>query len=335
MTKTDLINDIIYEMSLELTKEQIDRLKITMLVKMQDYEITEMYYLPSITSNNNNDWLLQRFLVDGVAKGIKESTIKQYIRAVKKLLDSTGKHYMQLTGQDITDYLAIKQYRDHISPNYKATLCRYYFAFFQWAYKRHHIPEDIMRDVDRVKSVQCKKERLTDEEVEDIRDACNSLKEKAVLELMLSTGMRVGEIAALNVADVDLHRKRVNIYGIKTSTYRTGMLTTRAKKTLQDYIKSNNLSEGALFRSDKKPHNRLPKSSLENIAKSIAIRAGVNRISATVHIYRKTFASILYRKTKDILLVSKLLGHSSTAITVQYYLVDDIEDMQYRYNAIQ
>lgn len=334
MNKADLINDIIYEMSLELTKEQIDRLKITMLVKMQDYEITEIHYLPSLSSNNN-DWLLQRFFVDGIAKGIKESTIKQYIRAVKKLLDSTGKHYMQLTGQDITDYLAIKQYRDHISPNYKATLCRYYFSFFQWAYKRHHIPEDIMRDVDRVKSIQCKKERLTEEEIEDIRDACNTIREKTLLELMLSTGMRVGEIATLNLSDIDLHKKRISIYGSKTNSYRTGMLTTRAAKTLKEYIKIFGKSDGPLFRSERSPHTRLQKSSIENIAKRIAVRAGINRINVTVHVYRKTFASILYRKTKDVLLVSKLLGHSNTAITVQYYLVDDIEDMQYRYNVIQ
>lgn len=192
-----------------------------------------------------------------------------------------------------------------------------------------------MRDVDKVKTVQKRKERLTDEEVEDIRDVCGTPKERALLELMLSTGMRVGEIAALNLSDLDLQRKQVQIFGIKNNTYRTGMLTTRAVKALRTYIASRPYCTDALFISDRKPFGRLPQSSIQHIAKDIAARAGITRIKVTVHTYRKTFASVLYHKTKDVLLVSKLLGHATTAITVQYYLVDDIEDMQYRYNVAQ
>lgn len=331
MTKNDLINDVVYEMAPELTREQADRLKITMMVKMQDYEITQMASLPMVWTYDN-EWLLKRFLIDSMAKGLKHSTALNYVQAVRRLLDETGKNYRQLTGQDITDYLALKQYRDKISINYKATLSRYYTSFFRWAYKKHHIEEDITRDVDSVRSIKKKKERLTDEEIEDIREACQTLKERAVFELMMSTGMRVGEIAALNISDLDLQQKRVNIYGEKTSQYRTGMLSTKAVKALKAYLDSRGDNMEPLFIVDRKPYSRISNTAIERIAKEIAERAGIKRIRATVHVYRKTFASIMYRKTKNILFVSKLLGHASTEITVNYYLVDDLDDMQYMYN---
>lgn len=334
MTKTDLINDVVYEMAPELNREQLDRLKITMLVKMQDYDVVQITMLPS-TEVYDNDWLLQRFLIDGIAAGTKESSLRQYIRAVNAFLRATGKNYSQITGQDITDYLAVRQYRDRISINYKSTLCRYLSSFWGWAYRKHHIPEDIMRDVDMVKPIQKRKERLTDEELEDMRDSCETPKERALIELMISTGMRVGEISALNISDLDLQHKRVQIYGIKTNTYRTGMLTTRAVKALRAYISSRPYCNDVLFISDRKPHGRVTESSIEHVVKGIADRAGIDRIKVTVHTLRKTFASVLYRKTQDVLLVSKLLGHATTAITVQYYLVDDIDDMQYRFNAVQ
>ena len=191
-----------------------------------------------------------------------------------------------------------------------------------------------MKKVAHVKSIQKKKERFTDEEIEDIKDACRTLKEKALIELLFSTGMRVGEVALLNISDLDLQNKRVTIFGQKTDEYRTGMLNTSAVKALRRYISSRDYCTGALFISDRKPHNRLQNSSLEQIVKKVAERAGVTRIPVTVHVFRKTFATVLYRKTKDVLLVSKLLGHSKTDMTVQYYLKDDKDDMQYRYNAV-
>ena len=191
-----------------------------------------------------------------------------------------------------------------------------------------------MSKVPHVKAMQKKKERLTDEEIEDIRDACQTLKEKALVEILLSTGMRVGEVSALNLSDLDLQNKRVSIYGEKTNRYRTGMLTTKAVKALRKYINSREYCAEALFICDRKPYNRMNNGSIEKMVKDIAKRAGITRIPVTVHVYRKTFASIMYKKTKDVLMVSKLLGHAKTDMTVQYYLIDDIEDMQYRYNVV-
>lgn len=334
MTKTDMINEVVFEMSTDLTKEQQDRLKITMLVKLHDYELTEVTMLPAVEVHDN-EWLLKRYVIDSLAADRRESTVKAYIGAVRELLRETGKHYSQLTSQDITDFLAIKQHRDKIGQNYKSTLYRYFSAFFGWAYDNEHIKCNVMAKVPRVRQTQKRKERLTDEEIEDIRDTCQTLKEKALVELLLCTGMRVGEVAALTLSDLDLQHKRVNIYGQKTDRYRTGMLTTKAVKALRKYIASRDYCTDALFIADRKPYGRLQNGSIEKMVKDIAIRAGITRIPVTVHIYRKTFASIMYKKTKDVLLVSKLLGHAKTDMTVQYYLVDDLEDMQYRYNVAQ
>ena len=129
MTKTDIINEVVYDTSTELTREQQDRPKITLLVKMHDYEWTEMTLLPAVEVHDN-EWLLKRYVIDSLAADRKESTVKAYVGAVRELLRETGKHYIQITSQDITDFLAIKQHRDKVSQNYKSTLYRYFSAFF-------------------------------------------------------------------------------------------------------------------------------------------------------------------------------------------------------------
>lgn len=332
MTKTDLINDIAFEMSDILTPEQIDKVKIVFLVKMQDYDISETKQLPMV-EEHDNEWLMKRYCIDSVAAGLSESTIKSYIGRIKEFFDYAGKNYKYVTAQDITDFLAIKAYRDHISQNYKSTIYRYLSTFFSWAYRKEHIIKNVADGVDKVKQVQAQKKRLTDEEIEDVRDVLDTPKEKALFELMLCTGMRVGEIAHLNISDLDLTHRTVTIWGEKSDKYRTGMLTPKAVKALRNYIVKRPGTD-PVFLADRAPYNRMREYGIEKLAKEMAVRGGVTRLTATVHIYRKTFASVLYRKTGDVMLVSRLLGHSNPEITVKYYLVDDIEEMQNKYNKV-
>ena len=231
MTKTDLINEIAFDMSNILTPEQIDKVKIIFLVKMQDLELTENKQLPMV-EEHDNEWLMKRYWIDSVAAGLSESTIRGYIGRIKEFFGYVGKNYKYVTAQDITDFLAIKAYRDHISQNYKSTIYRYLSTFFSWAYRKEHIIKNVADGVDKVKQVQAQKKRLTDEEIEDIRDVLETPKEKALFELMLCTGMRVGEISNLNIADLDLTHKTVNIWGEKSNKNRTGMLTHKAVKAL-------------------------------------------------------------------------------------------------------
>ena len=332
MTKTDLINDIAFEMSDILTPEQIDKVKIVFLVKMQDYDISATKQLPMV-EEHDNEWLMKRYWIDSVAAGLSESTIRGYIGRIKEFFDYAGTDYQYVTAQDITDFLAIKAYRDHISQNYKSTIYRYLSTFFSWAYRKEHITKNVADGVDKVKQIQAQKKRLTDEEIEDIRDVLVTPKEKALFELMLCTGMRVGEIAHLNISDLDLIHKTVTIWGEKSNKYRTGMLTPKAVKALKNFI-GNRPGTDPVFLADRAPHNRMREYGIEKLAKEMAACGGVTRLTATVHIYRKTFASVLYRKTGDVMLVSRLLGHSNPEITVKYYLVDDIEEIQSKYNKV-
>ena len=255
MTKNDLINDVAYELRDSMTKEQIDRMKITLYVKLQDFELAEIKQLP-MTMEHDNEWLMQRYCVDSVAAGLHAGTIRSYIGIIKKFFDFVNKNYKYVTAQDITDYLAIRSYRDHISHNYKSTIYRYLCTFFSWAFKKRHIQDNIIDGVDRVKQVKKKKVRLTDEEVETIRYALQTPKEKALFELMICTGMRVGEISYLNVSDIDLTNKQVSIYAEKTDTYRTGMLTPVAVMALRNYI-GDRPGTDPLFLADRAPHNRM------------------------------------------------------------------------------
>lgn len=335
MTKNDLINDVVASLVMTLSQEQVDIVKAIFIVKMQGYEIHEVNTLPSVEVADNN-YILKRFTVDMLAKGLKESSIKAYLDIIKPFLLNTGINFTDVTSQHIIDYLAIKKVAPNAngkrnSQSYIAGICRGMFIFFGWAYKKHHIREDIMRDVDRIKTKQKKKDRITPEEIEACRELLKDKRETALFELMLSTGMRVGEITKLQIEDLDFVNRKVSIHGEKTeNSDREGYLSIKARNALIKYI--GNRTTVFVFRPTR---NILPvdkpmsTGTIENIAKTIGERAGVH-CKTTVHIYRKTFASEKYRQTRNIKTVSILLGHASTTITEKYYLIDDMKDIEYQ-----
>lgn len=302
---------------------------------MQGYELHEVNTLPAVEVLDN-DFIYKRFTIDMLAKGIKESSIKAYLNIVKPFMEYTGLNFTDITSQHITDYLAVKKVTKNANgrkntQSYIAGICRVLFIFFQWAYRKHHISQDIMRDVDRIKGKQKKKERITPEELEACREVLKDNREKALFELMLSTGMRVGEIAKLKIEDIDFVQRKINIHGEKTeSADREGYLSIRARNAVHKYVGERVC--GYVFRPLRnvlEDDRAISNGTIEDIAKGIGERAGVH-CKTTVHVYRKTFASETYRRTGNIKLVSVLLGHASTSITEKYYLVDDMKDIEYQ-----
>lgn len=215
MNKNELINEIAANLATVLNNEQMDIVKATFVIKMQGYDIHEVNTLPSVEIKDN-DFILKRFTVDMLAKGLKKSSIKAYMNTMKPFFEDTGMCYLDVTAQTIIDYLAMKKIKPNKngrqnSQSYIATINRVFFVFFQWAYRKHHIKEDIMRDVDRIRAKQKKKDRITAEEMEACRECVKNGRERALLELMLSTGLRVGEIRALKIEDIDFYSRRLHV----------------------------------------------------------------------------------------------------------------------------
>ncbi|MCM1236434.1 MAG: site-specific integrase [Ruminococcus flavefaciens] len=335
MTKNELINDVAAGLVMILNQDQIDLVKATFIVKMQGYDIHETNTLPSVKVKDNQ-YIFERFTLDMVAKGVKKSSLKAYASVLMPFFRETGLCYLDVTAQVITDYQALKKvnpnkFGKQNSQSYLVSINRVFFVFFSWAYKKHHIETDIMRDVDRIRVKPKKKERITKEEIVDCRECVKNDREKALLELMLSTGLRVGEIAVLRIEDIDFNSRKLQVKEGKTeNAERIVYLSIEAVKAIKKYIKDR--ISGYVFRPGRKiidDDKPIGKGTIEKMAKDIGERAGAH-CKTTVHIYRKTFASEKYRKTKNVKLVSLLLGHASTTITEKYYLVDDMKDIEYQ-----
>ena len=335
MTKNDIINDVVSSLVMTLNREQLELVKSTFIVKMQGYEIHEVCLLPS-TEVRDNDFIFKRFMVDMIAKGTKKSSITAYMNIIRPFFDYTGLNYRDVTAQHIIDYIAYRKIKPNVlgkanSQTYISNINKVMFIFFQWAYRKHHIDEDIMRDVDRIRPKQKRKERLTDEEIVNCREHLDENRERALFELMMSTGMRVGEIAAMRIEDIDFQKRKIHISDGKTeSAIRDVYPSIEARNTLKRYIM--NRTSGYVFRPSRDILDddiEISTGTIEKWAKEIGERAGCH-CATTVHVYRKTFASCEYRRTGDVKYVSILLGHSSTAVTEKYYLVDDMKDIEYK-----
>lgn len=334
MTKNEIINDVVSSLVMVLTKDQLEIVKSTFIVKMQGYDIHEVCTLPSVEVIDN-EFILKRFAIDMIAKGLKQKTITSYLCYIKPFLNGTGLNFRSVTPQDIIDYMAVKRVTKNSkgklnSQNYLCNISKALFIFFGWAYKKHYIDVDIMNDVERIKPKQKKKERLSVEEMEACREVAKDIRDKALLELMLSTGMRVGEISALKIEHIDFEKRTIHIpEGKSDSAERDVYLTVRARNALKKYL--NGRTEGYVFRPSKKSiadFTALGNGTIEKWAKEIGEKAGCH-CPTTVHVFRKTFASEEYKRTGNIKYISIVLGHSSTAVTEKFYLIDDMKDIEH------
>lgn len=314
--KEAIIKETLFEMSAELGSENLIKLENVLRIKMNrcriEEEITELS-----TYIDDNEYIIKLFVANKRLENLSEKSINQYVNATRNMLNYMNKNYKDITTNDIKYYLAMYQQTRKVAQNTLANIKRFVSAFFGWAADEEYIAKNPVRAIKTIKQQFKKKEFLTKEEIVNMRDACKTLRETALLDFLLSTGVRVSELVSLNIKDVDFSKEEVSIYASKTRSYRTGYLNENAKKHLLDYLGSRKDENEALFISKRK-NGRINTQRVQKELQSIAERAGVSK-HVTVHLFRKTFATNLYNSGCDIVIIKELLGHANIATTEKHY----------------
>lgn len=323
----NLISEICLSMSSVLNEEQLSKLKDTLILKLYDKEVTQkVTALSTIDYASDNNKMLNIFLMEMTVNKLSKRTLEQYSRQSRDFLDFVNKHYKEIDKTDVSLYL-MKLESNGLTNTTVINSIRFIRPFFKWLVSNQYITYNPFDSIKKIKPDPIKKIILTDDEIEKVRDACISPSELALVDFLLSTGIRVGELENLTMDDIDFNTKTVTIYAPKTHKMRTGFLTARAVKHLIDYRKSlqlNKLNTNAVFVN--RYGDALSVHSIERRLGKIKNRLNIKK-KFTVHVFRKTFASTLKHRGCSLSTISILLGHSSPSITSKIYCEFDMNDI--------
>ena len=244
-----------------LSQGQIAKLSEVLSECMQGYELTRKETSDEKCKRENGE-LLQAFLAAKKIEGCSEKTVHYYQSSVEKLFVNVVKNVTDMTTNDIRNYLAENQRLKNLSKVTIDNLRRIFSSFFAWLEDEDYIPKSPVRRIHKVRTDSLVKEVLTDENIEILRDSCIELRDVAMIDLLSSTGMRVGELVKMNRDDIDFQERQCVVFG-KGNKEREVYFNARAKIHLKKYLNSRNDDNPALFVSLKSPHRRLTISGVE------------------------------------------------------------------------
>lgn len=315
--RMSIIRAVETELVSHFDPEQVNLISHVLTKALAEYEIAER--CTSIEPyDNGNEQILKRYAACLIVDGKSQNTVKQYIRTCRKLHEVIGKPYTEMNAYDVRFFLAKEMERgvkDQTRENQRANLS----AFFQWMTIEEIIPKN---PVAQVKPIKCHKEikkAFSDVEIDALRSACESLKERALVEFLLSTGVRVNEIATMTVQDINKETLSVHVVHGKGNKERLTYTTAVAMKHLLAYIHDRKEDGDMLFYN--KNHDPLGTDGIRHILNTIAQRAGVENVHP--HRFRRTFATNLSRRGMPLQEIQILMGHSNTNTTMTYIATDD------------
>ena len=263
--------------------------------------------------------LLPLFLTAKEVEGCSPRTIAYYESTITHMVTSVSKPYTQIESDDLRKYLYHYEETRNASKVTIDNIRRILSSFFSWLEDEDYIVKNPVRRIRRVKTATVTKGVLTDEDLETLRDACKSVRDLALVDLLATTGMRVGELVQLDIEDVNLQERECIVTG-KGNKQRPVYFNARAKLHLQAYLDSRNDNCPALFVTLDRTASRLSIGAVEARLRQIGERCGVNRVHP--HKFRRTLATHAIDKGMPIEQVQKLLGHARIDTTMHYALVN-------------
>ncbi|MGF0098317.1 site-specific tyrosine recombinase/integron integrase [Prevotella sp. SGI.027] len=266
-----------------------------------------------------NGELLQSFISAKKIEGCSEKTLRYYQSSIEALLRSEQKRIGELETNDIRSYLARYQEERGSSRVTIDNLRRIFSSFFAWLEDEDYIAKSPVRRIHKVRTESLVKEVINDEHMEVLRDTCHEIRDLAMIDLLASTGMRVGELVKMNREDIDFHERQCVVFG-KGNKEREVYFNARTKIHLKRYLESRTDKNPALFVSLSLPHNRLTIGGVETRLRQLGKQAGLNKVHP--HKFRRTLATMAIDKGMPIEQVQRLLGHVKIDTTLHYAMVN-------------
>lgn len=316
--KERFIDEAIAKMAGSLTPAQLYELRKVLEQEMSGYEIVVAPCQEERTRQANVE-LLNSFISAKRIEGCSEKTLKYYRNTICAWLSSVETELRMVTTNDIRRYLAEFQDKNNSSKTTIDNIRRIFSSFFSWLEDEDYIVKSPVRRIHKVRSEILVKETISDEQLEMLRDTCTELRDLAMIDFLVSTGVRVGELVNINISDINFNERQCVVLG-KGNKERTVYFNARAKVHLQNYLATRNDSEPALFVSLTKPNNRLTISGVENRVRKLGKLAKVGRIHP--HKFRRTLATMAIDKGMPIEQVQRLLGHCKIDTTLHYAMVN-------------
>jgi len=251
-------------------------------------------------------------------EGCSEKTLTYYNSTISHMENTIGKSPMQITTEDLREYLLNYQSENDSSKITIDNIRRILSSFFSWLEDEDYIVKSPIRRIHKVKTSINIKETYTDEELEKMRDSCSELRDLAIIDMLASTGMRIGEMVLLNKSDINFSERECVVFG-KGAKERIVYFDARTIIHLSNYINSRIDNNPALFVSLRNPYSRLQINGIESRLKMIGKSLGINRVHP--HKFRRTLATMAIDKGMPIEQLQRLLGHQKIDTTLQYAMV--------------
>lgn len=317
--KKELIKQIEQQMAAVLNNAQNEKLNEVLEHVLYAVEIIPKQSATELSQSKTNGELLANFLAAKQVEGCSARSIGYYKSTLENAIKILEKPLNQIETEDLRVYLSEYQKKNNAGKQTIDNIRRILSSFFTWLEDENYILKSPVRRIHKIKTAKLVKETYTDENLVVLRDNCTNLRDLAIIDILMSTGMRVGELVKLNIVDVDFVNRECVVFG-KGSKERQVYFDARTKIHLQNYLNSRTDKNPALFVSLLEPHNRLEISGVEITLRKLGRKLGINKVHP--HKFRRTLATRAIDKGMPIEQVQKLLGHQKIDTTMEYAMVD-------------
>ena len=312
--KQRIMEEIVQQMLPHLDNVQLQKLQEVLEHSLYNCEISGKV----TEAEDDSQKLIDSFVYAKRIEGCSEKTLKYYRTTIEAMTEAIDKGVRHMQTDDLRAYLTEYQENHGSSRVTIDNIRRILSSFFSWLEDEDHILKSPVRRIHKVKTATNIKETYTDEELEKIRDNCEELRDLAIVDMLASTGMRIGEMVLLNKADINFNERECVVFG-KGDKERVVYFDARTKIHLQNYIDSRIDDDPALFVTLRAPNIRITIGGIESRLRKMGKNLDIEKVHP--HKFRRTLATMAIDKGMPIEQLQRLLGHKRIDTTLQYAMV--------------